>query len=75
MNKKNVSFEQALERLEEIADQLELGDVALEDTMALFQEANELNQFCLQKLGKAEERLRVLSKEEDGFQLTLEESE
>ena len=72
MAKANLSFEQALERLEEIAEQLEQGDVALEKTMSLFQEANELNRFCLEKLGKAEEKLRVLTKSSDGFQLSIE---
>ena len=72
MAKANLSFEQALERLEEIAEQLEQGDVALEETMSLFQEANELNRFCLEKLGKAEEKLRVLTKSSDGFQLSIE---
>ncbi len=72
MAKANLSFEQALERLEEIAEQLEQGDVALEETMSLFQEANELNRFCLEKLGKAEEKLRVLTKHSDGFQLSIE---
>ena len=72
MAKANLSFEQALERLEEIAEQLEQGDVALEETMSLFQEANELIRFCLEKLGKDEEKLRVLTKHSDGFKLSIE---
>lgn len=73
MSKQAMSFEQALQRLEEIAEQLEQGNVPLEDTMSLFQEANELNTFCLEKLNTAEKKLHVLTKKDNDFELKLEE--
>ncbi len=73
MPDKEVSFEDAFERLEEIADMLESGQPTLEETMALFEEANELHKICSAKLDEAEKRLRILVKEKDELKLTLEE--
>ena len=69
---KNISFEQALDRLEEIADSLESGELGLEQTMQLFKEANELSQFCNEKIEKAEEQIKILVKTNDSFQLKVE---
>ncbi len=38
MNEKNMSFETSLSRLEQIVRALERGDIALEDSLKLFQE-------------------------------------
>ena len=70
MNNK-LSFEKALARLEEIADSLESGELDLENTMTLFEEANELSKFCNEKIEGAEEKLQVLLKKQDGFHLTV----
>ena len=73
MNNK-LTFEQALVRLEEIADSLESGDLRLEQTMQLFEEANALSKFCNEKIQGAEEKLHVLVKSDTGFQLSVEEN-
>lgn len=70
--KDKITFEQALARLEEIADILESGDNGLEHTMQLFEEANELSKFCNEKIERAEEKLLVLTKNDGGFQLAVE---
>ncbi len=54
------SYEQALERLEEILAKLETGDLALEKSLKLFEEGVGLSRFCLQKLDAAEGRLEIL---------------
>ena len=42
MNEKNQSFEQNMARLEQIVRAMERGDVALEESLKLFQEGTEL---------------------------------
>ena len=54
MNKKNEkSFEDALQRLEEIAQLLENESTPLEDSIQLFEEGIELKDFCEEKLKSA----------------------
>jgi len=67
-----LSFEDALKRLEEIADVLELGSQTLDETIKLFEEGNKLFHFCEEKLGKAENKLHILTKENNNFLLKPE---
>jgi len=62
---KNINFEQALSRLEEIASTLEQGDSSLDDTIKLFEEAKELSTFCQEKLNTAEQKLLILEKNDE----------
>ena len=66
MTKKKLSFEQALNRLEEIVGQLEDGDIALEESMKTFEEGKDLVKLCLQKLDEAEKKILKLQKDKDG---------
>ncbi len=63
------SFEQAMEQLEHIVEQMEQGELSLEETLAKFEEGMELSRFCLEKLNQAEQKLKKLVKTEDGFQI------
>jgi len=54
------SFEKALARLEEIAAQLEGGELALERAIALAEEGQRLAQLCEQQLAAAEGRIQQL---------------
>ncbi|HQG46689.1 MAG TPA: exodeoxyribonuclease VII small subunit [bacterium] len=63
------NFESAMDRLEEIATLLEEGSAPLEESLRLFEESNELLVFCLAKLDEAEEKIQLLSKTAEGFQL------
>jgi len=74
MADKKMSFEAAFSRLEEIAELLESGDAGLEQTIALFEEANQLNKICTDQLDKAESKLKILVKDEGEFKLGLEEN-
>jgi len=69
-----MSFEAAFSRLEEIADILESGDAGLEQTIALFEEAKQLNKGCTEQLDEAENKLKILVKEKDRFKLDVEEN-
>jgi exodeoxyribonuclease VII small subunit len=60
------TFEEALARLEQIVRQMEQGDVALETSLALFEEGVRLSRHCAHKLDEAEKRIAVLTAGEDG---------
>jgi exodeoxyribonuclease VII small subunit len=63
---KEVKFEAALARLEEIVGKLEDGDLALEESLKLFEEGVRLSRTCDQKLQAAERRIEILLKDEEG---------
>ena len=67
--KKN--FEQAMQRLDEIVQQLEQEELSLDDSLKIFEEGMELSKFCYEKLNQAEQKLKKLVKNEEGFQLEL----
>lgn len=53
----NLSFEESLEKLEEIVGKLENGDVPLDEAIDEFNEAMQLVKFCNDKLTSAEESI------------------
>lgn len=59
-------FENAMKRIEEIVVALERGDVALDDSLALFQEGAELIKKCSSALDNAEQKVSLLIKGESG---------
>lgn len=59
-------FEKAMKRIEEIVIALERGDVALDDSLALFQEGAELIKNCSSALDTAEQKVSLLIKGEKG---------
>ena len=61
MENQNLSFEQALTRLEEIVRSLENGQTKLEDSLALFEEGVRLVRLCNERLDGAEQKIKVLS--------------
>ena len=61
--KKELSFEESLEKLEEIVKKLEVGDVALDDAITKFNNAMKLAKTCDEKLKKAEEAITKLVKD------------
>ncbi len=66
------SFEEALQKLEEIVSKLENGDIPLEESINIFKKGVELTKFCKEKLNEAETQLKKLVKDENGnFQLEL----
>jgi len=62
----NLTFEEAMEKLEEIVEQLERGDVPLEKAIELFQEGMALSQLCGGKLEQAEKKIEMLMEQEGG---------
>ena len=64
--KKDIKFEEALEKLEEQVRRLESGDLSLDDSLVVFEEAIGLVKICNEKLEKAEQRVKILTESEDG---------
>ena len=66
MEKKELSFEESMQRLDEIVKGLEKGDVTLNDSMALFEEGTALIRRCTELLDGAEQQVVRLKKGPDG---------
>ncbi len=76
--KQKLSFEKALERLEQIVDQIESGKVPLEESIDKYAQGIELIKQCRSILESAERKIQVLAKGEgQDVQVTgpLEEGE
>ena len=63
--KKELSFEENLEKLEEIVKKLENGDVPLDDAIKEFNEAMVLTKKCDEKLKSAEEAITKIVNNDD----------
>ena len=66
MNQKNQSFEQNMQRLEQIVRVLERGDAPLEESLKLFQEGTELVRVCGGLLDNAELQVKKIMTATDG---------
>ena len=64
---KDIKFEDALQRLEQIVDQLEAGDLPLEDSLKVFEAGVALARRCAKYLEEAEKRIDLLTKDESGL--------
>jgi exodeoxyribonuclease VII small subunit len=60
------SFEESLKKLETIVDQLEKGDLPLEQSLKLFEEGVGLSAVCKQELDAAEGKVQTLIRQRDG---------
>ena len=58
---REMSFEQALSELETIVDRLETGDVALEESIEIYQRGSQLRAFCEEKLKSAQARIEKIT--------------
>lgn len=61
MSKKQKSFEESIERLEEISELLESDEVSLEDSIKLYEEGIKLSKYCYSVLDKAELKVTELN--------------
>ncbi len=66
MNQQNHTFEENMQRLEMIVRAMERGDVALEESLALFQEGTMLIQNCAKLLDDAELQVKKIVAAADG---------
>lgn len=66
MNTKNKTFEENMQRLEEIVRAMERGDVPLEESLKLFQEGTRLVESCGKLLDDAELQVKKITAVTDG---------
>jgi exodeoxyribonuclease VII small subunit len=66
MNEKNMTFEQSMQRLEQIVRAMERGDVALDESLKLFQEGTELVRSCGKLLDEAELQVKKIMTDANG---------
>ncbi len=69
MNKKNQTFEENMQRLEQIVRVMERGDVPLEESLKLFQEGTTLVERCGKLLDEAELQIKKVATSADGSPL------
>lgn len=60
MSKRKLTFEQAMKQLEEITQQIEQGQIGLEESIARYEEGMSLIKLCKDILSKAELRIQTL---------------
>jgi exodeoxyribonuclease VII small subunit len=60
------NFERALEELEEVVEQLETGELPLDESLVAFEKGVGLVVFCNQKLTEAEKKIELLVKDKEG---------
>lgn len=66
MNMKNKTFEENMQRLEQIVRAMERGDVPLEESLKLFQEGTNLVESCGKLLDDAELQVKKITAAADG---------
>jgi len=65
---KDLSFEKAIDELEEIVNNLEEGGLSLEESLDKFSRGIKLIKYCNEKLSETEKKIEVLIKEDDELQ-------
>ena len=66
MKKEKMSFEESMQRLEQIIRAMERGDVALEESLKLFQEGTQLVADCEKLLEDAQLQVKMVLTAADG---------
>jgi exodeoxyribonuclease VII small subunit len=59
-----MTFEQAMKALESVVSQLERGEVALEESIALYERGAKLKEHCARKLKAAEDKVELIRAQE-----------
>lgn len=70
-----LSFEQAMEQLEDIVRKLEEGNVPLEEAISIYKKGMELSKLCHDKLQDAEEQVAKLMTEDGEREFRVQEEE
>lgn len=68
----SLTYEAAVQMLEQTVTRLESGDISLEESMALFRQGMALSEICAGKLAEIEKQITQLIEKSDG---TIEEKE
>ncbi len=71
MNTEKNTYEEAIERLNRIVNDLEKGNLPLAEALSLFEEGTALMKRCTELLDKAEQKVVLLKKGADGEPVEL----
>ena len=66
MQNKDINFEKAMERLEQITQELSREGITLEESLVLYEEGVALARVCNKKLDETERKIKILQISEDG---------
>jgi len=61
--KKSIDFEEALDQLEELVEDMENGDLTLEESLKAFEQGIKLTRECQTALSQAEQKVQLLIEE------------
>ena len=64
---KPINFEKSLKQLETLVEKLEKGELSLEESLKEFEQGVKLTRECRQALQTAEQKISLLSKEEEDW--------
>lgn len=65
---KTKTFEESMNELEEIVNQLENGDLTLDQSIEKFQKGMQLSQKCSKELDNAEKKISMIIEKEGNFE-------
>lgn len=65
MSKEKISFEESIKKLEAIANELETGNLNLDESVEKFEEGMKLSKECTKMLDDAEKKISILIKKDD----------
>ena len=66
MKEKNLTFEEAMDNLEEIVKKLESGELPLDESVKCFKQGMKLSNYCSKLLEDAEKSISILVEQRDG---------
>ena len=62
----NLTFEDAMDKLEQIVSEMDRGGIPLEQMMEKFEEGAKLAKYCLEKLAGLKKKMEILTRRPDG---------
>ncbi len=62
----NMSYEDAIRRLDKIIDALENGNTTLDESLSLFEEGTKIFSYCYSKLNDTEKKISLISEKMEG---------
>ena len=65
-SRKSINFETAIEELESLVEEMEQGDISLEDSLKKFERGIELTRTCQKALQEAEQKVQILVEKKTG---------
>jgi exodeoxyribonuclease VII small subunit len=66
---KEIKFEEALKKLEDIVSKLEAGDMSLEESLSKYEEGIKLSKICSRQLEAAKSKVELLMKSGSKFDI------